>query len=124
MKKGFERERSFESKTAHQSMMQGKAVPNLLQDEVANTSSERNNHGVNLDTCGSTLELSRLAGSWCTNSGSRSGRQNNTGSSVTSVVAGDDGRVGGRDGAGAVGGGVTSRGGRAGHGDGVDAVDG
>lgn len=103
-------------------MMHGKQFSYLLQDEVANTSSEGNNHGVDLDGRSSTLKLSRLAGRWRTNSRSGSSRRN-TGSTVASVVAGDDGGVGSRDGAGAVGGGVTGSGCGAGHGDSVDAVD-
>ena len=103
-------------------MMHGKRFSYLLQDEVANTSSERNNHGVDLDGRSSTLKLSRLAGRWRTNSRSGSSRRN-TGGTVASVVAGDDGGVGSIDGAGAVGGGVTGSGCGAGHGDSVDAVD-
>ena len=101
-------------------MMHGKRFSYLLQDEVANTSSEGNNHGVDLDGRSSTLKLSRLAGRWRTNSRSGSSRRN-TGSTVASVVAGDDGGGGSRDGAGLVGGNAGRSSAR--HGDSVDAVD-
>lgn len=87
----------------------------VSQDEVGGTGDERNDEGVGVQAGGSAGEL-RSGGLGSTASGLDDG-------SVTCAVRASDGGssvAGRRDGAGRVGDRV---GGRAGHGDGVDAVD-